>query len=165
MWGIKLSLAYTRKLLKHNHTTQKDGKRLRYRQAGLLGWNSLSIQQPPTNFKALISLLDSLPDFPFNSLLKIRKKFQHLHFCQKGKPITKFRLLFNLPGPCFSTRYCGCFLKQESSKEFFSLLEGCKLPFNIFGWRKACLANKMLHENACDLSPFVPHPMMININR
>lgn len=48
---------------------------MRYRQARLLGWNSLPIQQPPTRFKALISLLDSLPDFPLNSVCEIRRIF------------------------------------------------------------------------------------------
>lgn len=80
------------------------------------------------------------------------EKFSTPQFLPKGKPITKFRLLFNLLCPWFSTRHCGYFLKQESSKVFFSLLEGCKMPFNIFGWRKACLADETLHENTCELS-------------
>lgn len=79
-----------------------------------------------------------------------QKKFQHLHFCQKGKPITKFRIC---PCLCFRTRHCGCLFKARIIQGiFFSFLEGCKMPFNVFGWRKTCLADKMLHENTCELS-------------
>lgn len=140
-----------RKLLKHDDKIQKGGKELGCRQAVLLGWNPLHIQQSPTNFNALISLLDCLPGFAFNTPCK----FPNAPFLPKRetKATVWYATALVLPKALWLLFKSTVRVIQG----IFSLLEGCKMPFSVLGWRKACLGDEMLHENTCDLS-WVLHP-------